>query len=260
MNEFWAAIIGVVVGGVITTLGHLIIHHWQTANERQRDEKRKAMLTRMFGKEPVSRVNVDEAVALGAAIQAGMIMSDSGMIAATPQVQQRLAGSRLSDVAPHSFGTKAMIEAHGVMKPRNDIIIKKNTPIPTNVTNTYFTMGANQESIECWVTQGEDEDLDLDIHPSHDSLSKIIYQGYKEIIDIDKDPSSGVLKLFVFRSIDLYGEDQTSAVLIMQINSEDFTFGYSLNSGIEKAEGKYIILISAHTYCLDNKPAFSLLN
>lgn len=48
MNEFWAAIIGVVVGGVVTTLGHLIIHHWQTANERQRDEKRKAMLTRML--------------------------------------------------------------------------------------------------------------------------------------------------------------------------------------------------------------------
>ena len=48
MNEFWAAIIGVVVGGVITTLGHLIIHHWQTAGERQRDEKRKAMLTRML--------------------------------------------------------------------------------------------------------------------------------------------------------------------------------------------------------------------
>jgi molecular chaperone DnaK len=121
----------------------------------------KAMLTKMFGKEPLNRVNVDEAVALGAAIQAGMIMSDSGMIAATPQVQQRLAGARLSDVAPHSFGTRALIEAHGVMKPRNDIIIKKNTPIPTNVTNTYYTMGANQDAIECWVTQGEDEDLDF---------------------------------------------------------------------------------------------------
>ncbi len=71
------------------------------------------------------------------------------------------------------------------------------------------------------IASTEDEDLDVGIHP-HDSLSKIISQGYKEIIDIGKDPSSGVLKLFVFRSIDLYGEDQASAVLIMQINSKDF--------------------------------------
>ena len=48
MNEFWAAIIGVVVGGVVTTLGHLSIHRWQTAGERQRDEKRKAMLASML--------------------------------------------------------------------------------------------------------------------------------------------------------------------------------------------------------------------
>ena len=71
------------------------------------------------------------------------------------------------------------------------------------------------------IASTENEDLDMDIHP-HDSLSKIIHQGYNEIIDIGKDPSSGILKLFVFRSIDLYGEDQASAVLIMQINSGDF--------------------------------------
>jgi signal transduction histidine kinase len=71
------------------------------------------------------------------------------------------------------------------------------------------------------VASTEDEDLDTDIHP-HNYLAKIIHQGYKEIIDIGTDPSSGVLKLFIFRAIDLHGEDQTSAVLIMQINSEDF--------------------------------------
>ena len=36
-SEFWAGIIGVVVGGVVTTLGHLIVHHWQTAAARKRD-------------------------------------------------------------------------------------------------------------------------------------------------------------------------------------------------------------------------------
>lgn len=47
-SEFWAGIIGVVVGGVVTTLGHLIVHHWQTAAARKRDEKRKAILTEML--------------------------------------------------------------------------------------------------------------------------------------------------------------------------------------------------------------------
>lgn len=48
VSEFWAGIIGVVVGGVVTTAGHLIIHHWQTADARKRDEKRKTMLTDML--------------------------------------------------------------------------------------------------------------------------------------------------------------------------------------------------------------------
>ena len=47
-GEFWAGIVGVVVGGAVTTIGHLIVHHWQTADSRKRDEKRKAILTDML--------------------------------------------------------------------------------------------------------------------------------------------------------------------------------------------------------------------
>lgn len=47
-SEFWAGIIGVVAGGVVTTLGHLIVHNRQTADARKRDEKRKAILTEML--------------------------------------------------------------------------------------------------------------------------------------------------------------------------------------------------------------------
>ena len=43
-GEFWAGIFGVVVGGSVTTIGHLIVHHWQTADKRKRDDKRKAIL------------------------------------------------------------------------------------------------------------------------------------------------------------------------------------------------------------------------
>lgn len=47
-GEFWAGIFGVVVGGSVTTIGHLIVHHWQTADKRKRDDKRKAILTNML--------------------------------------------------------------------------------------------------------------------------------------------------------------------------------------------------------------------
>ena len=71
------------------------------------------------------------------------------------------------------------------------------------------------------IASTDSEDLGVDIS-QHDSLSKILHQGYNEVIDIGKDPSSGVLKLFIFRAIDLYGVDEISAVLIMHINPEDF--------------------------------------
>ena len=48
MSEFWAGIIGVLVGGIVTTIGHLVIEHWKTKRARKRDDKRKQMLTRML--------------------------------------------------------------------------------------------------------------------------------------------------------------------------------------------------------------------
>jgi hypothetical protein len=47
-SEFWAGIIGVVVGGLLTILGHWVLHHLQTHAARKRDVKRKAVLTEML--------------------------------------------------------------------------------------------------------------------------------------------------------------------------------------------------------------------
>jgi signal transduction histidine kinase len=71
------------------------------------------------------------------------------------------------------------------------------------------------------ITSTRDHELGMDIS-QHDSFSKILHQGYNEIIDIDKDPSSGILKLFIFRAIYLYGDDKASAILIMHINTDDY--------------------------------------
>jgi len=139
------------------------------------------MLKRIFNKDPISPVHVDEAVSLGASIQAGMIMVDSGHLV-TDAVLARMGGVRMSDVAPHSFGTIAMDFIHGAERLRNDVIIRKNTPVPTSITKIYYTAHENQQQIECKVTQGEDEDpefvkilktADLDLPPNLRSQSPI---------------------------------------------------------------------------------------
>lgn len=47
-SEFWAGIIGVLVGGLLTILGQYLLHRWQTDAARKRDVKRKAMLANML--------------------------------------------------------------------------------------------------------------------------------------------------------------------------------------------------------------------
>jgi molecular chaperone DnaK len=115
------------------------------------------MLEKMFGKKPVAPVNVDEAVALGAALQAGVIMARRGLIRDTPAAEQ-LKRVAIQDVASHSYGTFAVTNHHGTPRLRNNKLILKNTRIPVSVTKTYYTMHRGQTVIDCAVTQGEDED------------------------------------------------------------------------------------------------------
>jgi molecular chaperone DnaK len=88
-----------------------------------------------FGKEPRKDVNPDEAVAVGAAIQAGVLAGD---------VKDVL----LLDVTPLSLG----IETEGSVV---DKVIEKNTTIPTKATKTYSTASDNQTAVTIHVLQGE---------------------------------------------------------------------------------------------------------
>jgi molecular chaperone DnaK len=88
-----------------------------------------------FGKEPRKDVNPDEAVAVGAAIQAGVLAGD---------VKDVL----LLDVTPLSLG----IETEGAVV---DKIIEKNTTIPTKATKVYSTASDNQTAVTIHVLQGE---------------------------------------------------------------------------------------------------------
>lgn len=90
-----------------------------------------------FGKEPRKDVNPDEAVALGAAIQAGVLGGD---------VKDIL----LLDVTPLSLGIETL---GGVMTK----LIEKNTTIPTNASQIFSTADDNQTAVTVHVLQGERE-------------------------------------------------------------------------------------------------------
>ncbi|MBK8479961.1 MAG: molecular chaperone DnaK [Proteobacteria bacterium] len=88
-----------------------------------------------FGKEPHKGVNPDEVVALGAAVQAGVLAGD---------VKDIL----LLDVTPLSLGIETLGGVHTVLIPRN-------TTIPTKKSEVFSTAADSQPSVEVHVTQGE---------------------------------------------------------------------------------------------------------
>lgn len=107
---------------------------------------------RMSGKPPLSTVNPDEAVALGAAIQAAMDMESLN----PAQPKLALAGRKKSiDVMSHSLGMIAINEDGS--KYVNSIIIQKNQPIPSTETRPYILRVSqrHENKLEVYMTQGE---------------------------------------------------------------------------------------------------------
>jgi molecular chaperone DnaK len=137
-------------------------------------------VTRVFGKEPSSEINPDEVVAMGAAIQGGVLTGDVKDIV-------------LLDVLPLSLG----LETRGGIFVK---LIERNTTVPVKNTMRFTTVVDNQQSVEIHVLQGERE-----IASANRSLAKF------ELVGIPASPR-GVPQVDVSFEIDANGIVNVSAV------------------------------------------------
>jgi molecular chaperone DnaK len=117
-------------------------------------------LEEAFGFPPESAVNVDECVALGAALHAGLTAVRQNPDAVDAGIRTGLQDICLTDVCNHSYGTicAPIDKETGRRVIQNRIILKKNTPLPCEATQTFYTVSEGQEKVEVTVTQGEDSD------------------------------------------------------------------------------------------------------
>ena len=151
----------------------------------------------IFGKEPNKSVNPDEVVALGAAIQGGVLSGDVDDIL-------------LLDVTPLSLG----IETLGGVSTK---LIERNTTIPTKKSQVFSTAADNQTTVEIHVLQGERE-MALD--------NKTI--GRFHLADIPPSPR-GIPQIEVSFDIDANG--------ILNVNAKDKATGKEQSIRLEASSG-----------------------
>lgn len=118
------------------------------------------IIKKIMKKPPVKGVNVDEAVACGAAIYAGLQNKD-GLNSAQKKAISKV---ELNDVCNFYMGTLmfAIDEERNQGGMVNDIVIPRNTKLPCSITKNYAVMHDGQETIKCSVTQSEGEESDVE--------------------------------------------------------------------------------------------------
>ena len=154
-------------------------------------------MARIFGREPNREINPDEVVAVGAAIQGGILRGD-------------IKDLVLLDVTPLSLG----VETHGGLFTK---LIERNSTIPTKSTQIFTTVVDNQDTVEVHVLQGERE-----IAGENKSLGRF------ELVGMPPAPR-GVPQIEVTFAIDSNG--------IVNVSARDMTTNQAQSIQINPAGG-----------------------
>ncbi len=113
-------------------------------------------IKRTFGKEPICSINVDEVVALGAAVY---VAYKSDLSKLSDAQQARIDKLAVSECANMCYGT--IVWDDETQSRENSILIEKNSKIPCSVTKSYCTSDDGQTSVDCSVTECSDNETDL---------------------------------------------------------------------------------------------------
>ena len=159
--------------------------------------KVQRMVAELFGREPNREINPDEVVAIGAAIQGGVLKGEIKDVV-------------LLDVTPLSLG----IEMHGGVF---EMLIERNSTIPTKNTKVFTTVADNQGVVEIHVLQGERE-----LARENKSLGRF------ELVGIPASPR-GVPQIEVTFAIDSNG--------IVNVSAKDLATGKAQGIQINPAGG-----------------------
>jgi len=126
-------------------------------------------IRRVFGQEPVSTVNVDEVVALGAALYAAYKSDGRGLTAAQEDAIKRI---RVTESTNKCFGTFSIVfnEKKNQLEQQNSILIRKGEKIPCSVTESFYTVADNQTTVRCVVTESTSPETDP-------RFVKVIWEG-----------------------------------------------------------------------------------
>ena len=173
-------------------INEIVLVGGQTRMPKIQEEVKK-----LFGKDPNKEVNPDEVVAIGAAVQGGIM-------------QGNVRDVLLLDVTPLSLG----IETYGSV---NTILIAKNTTIPTAKNQVFSTAADSQTSVEIHVLQGE-----RPMAPDNKTLGRFILDG------IPQAPR-GIPQVEVTFDIDANG--------ILNVSAKDKATGKSQSIRIESSAG-----------------------
>jgi molecular chaperone DnaK len=119
----------------------------------------RTSVERLFGQSPLTSVNVDEVVALGAALYAGYKADATELSAAQAGAMSNV---NLAEICNHFFGT-VIIDIDTTMGRAAKavaVIIRKNVKVPASHSETYYTMADGQTNVHCVVTQSTTDETD----------------------------------------------------------------------------------------------------